>query len=87
MEELDINIIHCLGKQHGNVNGLTRAYEGVGDVSKGDDLSDATIKPLMQKEHLRNINKSFNIWMAGGFELVPQRLCEHKLLTRVEITQ
>jgi hypothetical protein len=41
----------------------------------------------MQKEHLRNINKSFNIWMAWGFELVPQRLCEHKLRTRVEITE
>jgi hypothetical protein len=32
MEEFDIDIIHRLGRRHGNVDGLTRAYEGVGDV-------------------------------------------------------
>jgi hypothetical protein len=30
MEEFDI--VHCLGRRHGNVDGLTRAYEGMGDV-------------------------------------------------------
>ncbi len=32
MEELDIDIIHHLGRQHGNVDGLTRVDEGVGNV-------------------------------------------------------
>jgi hypothetical protein len=33
MEEFDIDIVHRPGRRHGNVDGLTRAYEGVGDVS------------------------------------------------------
>jgi hypothetical protein len=61
MEEFDIDIVHHPGRQHGNVDGLTRAYEGVGDVSKDDDFSNAAICPLMQKKHLKNIKKSFNI--------------------------
>jgi len=59
MEEFDIDIVHHVGK-HGNVDGFTRTYKRMGDVSKDDDLPNATIKPSMQKEHLRNINKSFN---------------------------
>jgi len=31
MEEFDIDIFHRLKRRHGNVDGLTRAYEGVGD--------------------------------------------------------
>ncbi len=34
MEEFDIDIIHCLGRWHGNVDGLARAYKRVGDVFK-----------------------------------------------------
>ncbi len=34
MEEFDFDIVHCLRRQHGNIDGLTRAYEGVGDVFK-----------------------------------------------------
>jgi hypothetical protein len=29
MEEFDLDIIYDSRRQHGNVNGLTRAYEGV----------------------------------------------------------
>jgi hypothetical protein len=32
MKEFDIDIVHRLGMQDGNVDGFTRAYEGVGDV-------------------------------------------------------
>jgi hypothetical protein len=32
MEEFDIDIIHRLKKEHGNVDGLIRAYEGMDDV-------------------------------------------------------
>jgi len=46
MEEFDIDIVHRLGRRHGNVDGLTRAYEGVGDVSKDDDFPDATIMAI-----------------------------------------
>ncbi len=47
MEEFDIDIVHHPKRQHGNVDGLTRTYEGMGDVSKDDDFSDAAICPLM----------------------------------------
>jgi hypothetical protein len=50
MEEFDIDIVHCPRRQHGNVDGLTRAYEGVGDVSEDDDLSDAVIMAINVKE-------------------------------------
>jgi len=41
MEEfdIDIDIVDCLGRWHGNVDGLTRAYERVGDVLEDDDFS------------------------------------------------
>jgi hypothetical protein len=32
MEEFDTDIVHRPGRQHGNVDGFIRAYEGVGDV-------------------------------------------------------
>jgi len=50
MEEFDIDIVHRPGRQHGNVDGLTRAYEGVGDVSEDDDFPDATIMSINAKE-------------------------------------
>ncbi len=52
MEEFDIDIVHHPGRQHGNVDGLTKAYEGVRDVSKDDDLPDATIMTINANEVL-----------------------------------
>jgi len=46
MEKIDIDIVNHPGRRHGNVDGLTRAYEGVGDVSEDDDFSDATIMAI-----------------------------------------
>jgi hypothetical protein len=43
MEEFDIGIVHRPRRRHGNVDGLTRAYEGVGDVLKDDDFPNVTI--------------------------------------------
>jgi hypothetical protein len=43
MEEFDIDIVHRPGRWHGNVDGLIRAYEGMGDVSEDDDFSNAVI--------------------------------------------
>ncbi len=50
MEEFDINIVHHLGRRHGNVDGFTRTYEGVGDVSEDDNFPDATIMSINAKE-------------------------------------
>jgi hypothetical protein len=50
MEEFDIDIVHRPGRRHGNVDGLTRAYEGVGDVSKDDNFLDAGIMAINAKE-------------------------------------
>jgi len=61
MEEFDIDIVYRPGRWHGNVDGPTIAYEGVGDVLEDDDFPDAQSWPLMQKKHLKNIRKSFNI--------------------------
>jgi hypothetical protein len=49
MEEFDIDIVHR-PRWHGNVDGLTRAYEGVGDVSEDDDFLDATIMTINANE-------------------------------------
>jgi hypothetical protein len=38
MDEFDIDIVHCPRRRHDNVDGFTRAYEGVGDVSEDDDF-------------------------------------------------
>jgi hypothetical protein len=50
MEEFDIDIVHRPGRRHGNVDGLTRAYEGVGDVSEDDDFPDAAIMSINAEE-------------------------------------
>jgi len=50
MEDIDIDIVHHPGRWHGNVDGLTRAYEGVGDVSEDDDFPDATIMSINANE-------------------------------------
>jgi len=49
MEEFDIDIVHRPRRRHGNVDGLTRAYEGVGDVSKDEDFSDVVIMSINAK--------------------------------------
>jgi len=63
MEEFDIDIVHCLGRQHGIVDGFTMAYEGVGDVSEDDDFLN-TVMTINAKKHMRNTKKSFNTWMV-----------------------
>jgi hypothetical protein len=52
MEELDIDIVHRLERQHGNVDGLTRAYEGGGDVSEDEDFLNAAIMAINAEEAL-----------------------------------
>ncbi len=52
MEEFDIDIVHRLGRRHGNVDGLTRAYEGVGDVLEDDDFPDVAIMTINVDEVL-----------------------------------
>jgi len=41
-----------LKKWHGNVDGLIRAYERVGDVRKDDDFPDATIMTINLKKSI-----------------------------------
>ncbi len=53
MEEFDIDIVHRPGRRHGNVDGLTKAYEGVGDVLKDDDFLDATIMSINIEKTLK----------------------------------
>ncbi len=52
MEEFGINIIHRPRRWHGNVDGLTRAYEGLGDVSEDDDFPDVAIMSIDVEEAL-----------------------------------
>jgi len=52
MEEFDIDIVHRPKRRHGNVDGLTRAYEGVGDVLKDDDFPDVAIMTINADETL-----------------------------------
>jgi len=52
MEKFDIDIVHRPGRRHGNVDGLIRAYEGVGDVSKDDDFLDAAIMSINAEDAL-----------------------------------
>ncbi len=56
MEEFDLNIVHRPRKQHRNVDGLVRVYEGVGDVLEDDDFLNAmTINVKnVAKEILKN---------------------------------
>jgi hypothetical protein len=59
MEEfdIDIDIVHCLRRWHGNVDGLTRAYKGVGDVLKDDNFLDTTIITINAKEVFEKYRK------------------------------
>jgi hypothetical protein len=50
MEEFDIDIIHHPRRWHDNVDGLIRAYEGIGDVSEDDDFLDVTIMTINANE-------------------------------------
>jgi len=50
MEEFDIDIVHRPGRWHGNVDGLTRAYKGVRDVSEDDDFLDTAIMAINAEE-------------------------------------
>jgi hypothetical protein len=52
MEEFDIDIVHGPGRRHGNVDGFTKAYEGVGDVLEDDDFPYATIMTINAEEIL-----------------------------------
>jgi hypothetical protein len=52
MEEFDINIVHRLGRQHGNVDGLTKAYKRMGDVSENDNFPDVAIISINAEETL-----------------------------------
>ncbi len=49
LEEFDLEIVHHLRRHHANVDGLTKAYEGVGEVSKDDDFPDASIMTINAK--------------------------------------
>jgi hypothetical protein len=60
MEEFDINIVHRPRRRHGNVDGLTRAYEGVGVVSEDEDFPDTTIMSINVEKAPENIGKSFD---------------------------
>ncbi len=50
MGEFDINIVHRPGRQHGNVDGFTRAYERVGDVLEDDDFQNVIIMTINVEE-------------------------------------
>jgi hypothetical protein len=50
MKEFDIDILHRLGRRHGNVDGLARAYEIVGDVLKDYDFLNTSIMTINAKE-------------------------------------
>jgi hypothetical protein len=50
MEEFDIDIVHRPGRQHGNVDGFTKAYKGMGDVSKDDDFPNVAIMAMNVEE-------------------------------------
>jgi hypothetical protein len=50
MEEFDIDIVHRPRRRHGNVDGLIRAYKGVGDVSEDDNFLNAAIMSINAKE-------------------------------------
>ncbi len=55
--DIDIDIIHYLGRWHGNVDGIIRAYERVGDVSKDNDFPNAIIMTNNAKETPKEYQK------------------------------
>jgi len=73
MEEFDFGIIHFLERQHGYVDDLTKAYEGVGDVLKDDDFLDATIMTIHVKEMLKEYQEIIQCLDGMRFQLDPQR--------------
>jgi len=46
MEEFDIDIVNHPRRRHGNVHGLTKPYEGMGDVSKDDDFLNVALMTI-----------------------------------------
>jgi hypothetical protein len=88
MEEFNIDIVHCPGRWHDNVDGLTRAYERVGDVSKDDDFLDAAIMSINAKEAPEEYREIIQ-YLDGMrfFQMEPQRQYEQELRTRVKIIQ
>jgi hypothetical protein len=50
MEEFDIDIVHRPGRRHGNVDGFTKAYKGMGDVSEDDDFPNVAIMAMNVEE-------------------------------------
>ncbi len=57
MEEFDFDVIHHPKRWHGNVDGLTRAYEGLGDVLEDDDFLDIKIMTINAKKVLEEYQK------------------------------
>jgi hypothetical protein len=57
MEEFDIDIVHRPGRWHGNVDGLTRTYEGMGDVSEDDDFPDVAMMSINAEEAFEEYRK------------------------------
>jgi hypothetical protein len=57
MEKFDIDIVHCLKMQHGYVDGLIRAYKGVGDVLVDDDFPNVAIMTINAKNKMKNTKK------------------------------
>ncbi len=53
MEEFDIDIVHRPWRRNGNVDGLTRAYEGMGDVSEDDDFPNVVLMTINAKGTLK----------------------------------
>jgi hypothetical protein len=51
------DIVHCPGRWHGNVYGLTRAYKGVGNVSKDDDFPYVIIMTINAEEMFEEYQK------------------------------
>jgi hypothetical protein len=84
--DIDIDIIHHPRRRHGNVNGFTRAYEGVGDVSKDDDFLNVTImffsEPLERvKPHVFCMN-----FMMGSMKVILLDKSQHIRFCRDVIT-
>ncbi len=82
MEEFDIDIVHRPGRRHGNVDGLTRAYEGVGDVLEDDNFPGATIMSINVEEAPEEYRKIIQYldgmkFLVGATKVVRTRIA-HK---------
>jgi len=80
MEEFDLNIVHRPRKQHRNVDGLVRVYEGVGDVLEDDDFLNAmTINVKnVAKEYWKTIQYLAGMKFPIGTTKVMQTRNVHK---------